>query len=301
MKKLLIILILFATCSKITVPGTCTFYDTQEDSAWKIIEWKGGTEGWKGPIYKFWAKYYGTAYYRTSDTTIIGYNDTIIFPLITGWITQGGRPSYNWDSTVNCDGVRADGMPYWLDSLVLISYNLGNLPLVDIAFQRSMPYWMPNMLPSYIKEEREDDLWWMERFPYWPEIPNKHGKLSPRFFDSLDFEFDIGDTVEILNYTFTTYKMQFLHNHEGEPCWEDNDIFGYLWDYKNDPRDKLTRYGFGIIIDRWIEPMNGIRYYKLKAVYDYDSYYTFWRVVIKVAEELRPYKGKAADWSDAGR
>lgn len=301
MRNFLLILIIAVCCSKVNAPRICTYYEDSKDSALSNFEWTGSTKGWKRPIYKFWTKMYGTAYYRTSDTTIQGYNDTIIFPLLTGWIISGTVVSSNWDTTYNYDGIKANGMPYWLDSLELVSYELGNEPQVDISFQRSMPYWMPSMLPLYIKNEREVDAWWMQKFPYWPEIPNEYGKLNPRYFDSLDFCFAIGDTVEILNYRHATYKLKFIMDHQKDPCWTEDDIFADLWEYETDPRDYYSKYGYGIITDRWKEEINGIKYYRLLALYDYDSYAFPWRNVVKIAEELRAYTAKKPDWSNAGQ
>lgn len=301
MKKLIIISILiFANCL-LSPEDKEECYKRQIDSALIKLEWDGNIDYWKRPIYKYWTTYYGSHYYRKNDTTIIAYGDTIIFPLLTGWVTDegSGRPSYNWDTTQSYYGIRNDGMPYWLDSLELIVDNLGEDPQMDVAFQYAAPYWMPSMVPPYVKYERERDRAWMREWGFWPETPDHNGEYGPRL-DKDNFIHAIGDTIEILEYLLPSYHLKFLLNHANESYWTNHRNLGWLWDYEEDPRDLCDRIGFGVIVDRWVEPMNGIRYYKVFGLYDYSTRTSFNHYTVRVAEEIRKFVPKGNKWENGG-
>lgn len=290
MKNLFVIITsIFIACSMPTKQEDRTIIQSELDSLLSEYQFDGNTNNWPRPKYQLWEHWNGTGYYRTSDTTLKAWDDTIVRPDMTGWITDG-RPSVNWDSCsdnrTNINGIREDGMPYFLDSLEITSYDISRDPLIQSSWVNDFDYWYPNIFPSYIKW-RQMDPFWSRWWGMWPENPDDEGNIFRP--DSDSYHVNIGDTVDIMVYLFPNYQREFMYNHKDDTLWT-NSSYGYLWSSKMPYNMKSDDWG--IVLDRRISHINSkMRYYKV-----IDSFGT---ITWKVFEEVRK-NTRQIDWNNGG-
>lgn len=311
-------------------------YWRQLDSIIPPVDWYGSDVTWSRPKYKLWEYWYGTGWYRKDDTTLIAYGDTIIRPSVTGWVTSSYKDtilwftnnlnipsgwthfnyypnvnlyafhyntinneidtllnvSNNWDSNYKIDGIRTDGMPYFLDSMIISGsdLNISSEP-VDPMWVRAAPFWYPSVFPCYTKW-RDKDHDWMVKWGQWPEVCD-----FTKAPDYESYKFNIGDTVEI-GSPKTPAQLQFYENHKRDPIWLFSKYHGSS--FRDIPLDSTWgRLGqFGVVIDKWLEPINNIRYYKVKYNIDYSN--NFLESKVCVYNELRKARYTKINWQAGG-
>ena len=261
--KYLIVILMLLNCSYHPTEPIPEVFIIDHDSMYMHVEYDGDDSYWPRPKYRLWECWSGSAFYKYNDNTLIAFGDTIIAPHITGWITPEGDKSSNWDENESYDGIRADGMPYFLDSMFVISTEkISRQPLVYAEYVNHAPNWFPAIFPSYVKW-REKNRSWQNIWGFWPEVPDENGYIFR--LDSAEYKYNINDTV-MTRPAHPSYFIKYLHIHKEDILRVRPQSKEYLDCYLS---DSLDWGGLeGIVRDRRISELNSkMRYYLVEDTY----------------------------------